>query len=90
MSFRLFVGNLSPVATSDELQELFSGAGEVKSCRVIIDRESGRSKGFAFIEMGSQEIANTAKEKFNGQDLHGRAIKVSDAKPKNGQRSSDS
>lgn len=89
MSFRLFVGNLAPVATSEELQELFSGVGEVKSCQVIIDRETGRSKGFAFIEMDSQEIANTAKEKFNGQDMHGRAIKVSDAKPKNEQRSRD-
>jgi RNA recognition motif-containing protein len=50
---------------------------------LITDRDSGRSKGFAFIEMNSQDNANTAKEKFNGQDLHGKPLKVNDAKPRN-------
>jgi len=87
MSTKLFVGNLSLDTTSDELRELFSGAGAVDSCLLITDRETGRSRGFAFVEMSSKEIANTAKEKFNGQEVHGKAIKVSDAKPKNEKRS---
>lgn len=82
MSAKLFVGNLSPETTSDELSTLFSEAGVVDSCNLIIDRETERSKGFAFIEMNSKEAANAAKEKFNGQDLHGRALKVDNAKPK--------
>ena len=82
MSAKLFVGNLSPETTSDELSTLFSEAGVVDSCNLIMDRETERSKGFAFIEMNSKEAADTAKEKFNGQDLHGRALKVNDAKPK--------
>jgi cold-inducible RNA-binding protein len=82
MSAKLFVGNLSPETTSDELNTLFSEAGAVDSCNLIIDRETERSKGFAFIEMNSKEGANAAKEKFNGQDLHGRALKVDNAKPK--------
>ena len=83
MSNKLFVGNLSPDTTGEELRTLFSEVGEVDSCQLITDRDSGRSKGFAFIEMNSQEIANTAKEKLNGQDLHGKALKVNDAKPRN-------
>jgi cold-inducible RNA-binding protein len=83
MSAKLFVGNLSPDTTGDELRNLFSEVGEVDSCHLITDRDSGRSKGFAFIEMNNQDIANSAKEKFNGQDLHGRPLKVNDAKPRN-------
>lgn len=83
MSAKLFVGNLSFETTSDEIRDLFSEVGPVESCQVITDRETGRSKGFGFIEMNSQAEANTAKEKFNGQDLHGRALKVDEAKPKN-------
>lgn len=82
MSAKLFVGNLSHDTTSDELTSLFSEAGVVESCQLITDRDTGRSKGFGFIEMNSKEAANTAKENFNGQDLHGRALKVDDAKPK--------
>ena len=82
MSARLFVGNLSHETTSDELSTLFSEVGTVDSCNLIIDRETERSKGFAFVEMNSREGADAAKEKFNGQDLHGRALKVDDAKPK--------
>lgn len=83
MSAKLFVGNLSYATTSDELNTLFSEVGAVDSCNLIIDRETERSKGFAFIEMNSVEAADAAKERFNGQDLHGRALKVDNAKPKN-------
>jgi len=83
MSAKLFVGNLSPDTTGDELRTLFSEAGAVDSCQLITDRDSGRSKGFAFIEMNSQETADSAKEKFNGRDLHGKPLKVNDAKPRN-------
>jgi len=82
MSAKLFVGNLSPDTTGDELRDLFSEVGEVDSCQLITDRDSGRSKGFAFIEMTSTDSANSAKEKFNGQDLHGKPLKVNDAKPR--------
>jgi RNA recognition motif-containing protein len=82
MSAKLFVGNLSSDTTSEEIRELFSLAGAVESCQVIEDRETGRSKGFAFVEMSSLEVANTAKEKFNGHNFHGKALKVDEAKPK--------
>jgi cold-inducible RNA-binding protein len=83
MSAKLFIGNLSADTTGDELRALFSEMGEVDSCQLITDRDSGRSKGFAFIEMNSQDNANAAKEKLNGQDLHGKPLKVNDAKPRN-------
>ena len=83
MSAKLFVGNLSYQTTSDELRDLFSEVGVVDSCNLIIDRETERSKGFAFVEMNTREAAKAAQEKFNGQDLHGRALKVDEAKPKN-------
>jgi RNA recognition motif-containing protein len=86
MSAKLFVGNLSYETTSDELNTLFSEVGVVDSCNLIIDRETDRSKGFAFIEMNTKEGANAAKEKFNGQELHGRALKVDEAKPKSESR----
>jgi cold-inducible RNA-binding protein len=87
MSVKLYVGNLSYDTTGDELQTLFSEVGPVESCNLIIDRDTDRSKGFAFIEMASKEGADAAKEKFNGQDLHGRALKVNEAKPRNESRS---
>jgi RNA recognition motif-containing protein len=82
MSAKLFIGNLSYETTSDELNTLFSEVGVVDSCNLIMDRDTERSKGFAFIEMNSKEEADAAKERFNGQDLHGRALKVDNAKPK--------
>lgn len=82
MTSKLFVGNLSHDTTSDELTTLFSGAGVVESCQLITDRDTGRSKGFGFIEMNSIEAAAAAKAKFNGQDLRGRTLKVDDAKPR--------
>jgi RNA recognition motif-containing protein len=82
MSAKLFVGNLSNETSSDELRTLFGEVGVVESCQLITDRETGRSKGFGFIEMNSVEAASAAKDKFNGQELHGRALTVNDAKPK--------
>lgn len=86
MSVKLYVGNLAYETTSDELNTLFSEVGQVDSCNLIIDRDTDRSKGFAFVEMDSTESANAAKEKLNGQDLHGRALKVNEAKPRNDSR----
>ena len=86
MSARLYVGNLSHDTTSDELRTLFSEAGTVDSCNLVMDHETERSRGFAFIEMDSEEAANAAKEKFNGQDLHGRALKIDEARSKNERR----
>lgn len=80
MSVKLFVGNLAPETTHAQLRELFSTAGTVESCRVIIDRTSGTSKGFAFIEMTSMEAANIAVEQFNGKDFQGKMMKVNEAR----------
>ena len=83
MSAKLFIGNLSPDTSGEELRALFSEIGEVQSCQLIMGADTGRSKGFGFVEMDSIESADRAKEKLNGQDLHGRALKVNDAKPRN-------
>ncbi len=83
MSAKLFVGNLAPETTSAEIRDLFSAAGVVESCQLITDRETGRSRGFAFVEMNSIAAANTAKEKLDGHDLNGKTLKVNEAKPKN-------
>lgn len=80
MSVKLFVGNLATETSSSQLRELFSAAGTVESCRVIIDRTTGVSKGFAFIEMTSVEAANSAVEKFNGQDFQGKTMNVNEAR----------
>ena len=82
MPVKLFVGNLPQEATSTEIRDLFSTAGAVESCQLITDRETGRSKGFGFVEMNSREAANVAKEKFNGHNLHGKTLKVDEAKPR--------
>jgi len=82
MSARLFVGNLSPATTSKDIRDLFSAAGVVESCQLIEDRETGRSKGFAFVGMNSAEAAQAAKEKFDGHELHGKTLRVNEAKPR--------
>ena len=84
MSVKLFVGNLSNDTSSDDLRALFGEVGVVESCQVITDRETGTSRGFAFIEMDTVEAGDAAKERLNGKDLRGQAIKVNDAKPKTG------
>jgi RNA recognition motif-containing protein len=82
MEAKLYVGNL-PYSTVDaDLQTLFSQAGTVKSAQVIKDRVSGRSKGFGFVEMSSDEEAQAAISKFNGQDFNGRALTVNIARPR--------
>ena len=83
MLARLWVGNLSPETTSEEIRELFSNVGQVESCQLVEDRETGLPRGFAFVEMNSLEAAYTAKEKFNGHELHGKALKVKGAVQKN-------
>jgi cold-inducible RNA-binding protein len=82
MSVKLFVGNLSHETTSTEICDLFNTVGGVESCHLIKDRESGLSKGFAFVEMNSAEAADAVKEKFNGYDLNGKMLKVNEARPK--------
>lgn len=89
MGKKLYVGNLSYTVDSTQLTDLFAQVGTVDSANVIMDRESGRSKGFAFIEMSANEEAEAAIQKFNGTDLSGRAMNVSEAKPQ-APRSGDS
>lgn len=81
MSKKLFVGNLSWGATDEQLRDLFSAAGTVESATIIKDKMSGRSKGFAFVEMSTEEEAQAAIEALNGKELDGRAINVSEARP---------
>lgn len=82
MSTKLYVGNLSFGTTSEQLQELFSQAGTVQSASVVEDRETGRSRGFAFVEMATNDEAAAAIDQFNGKELGGRALKVNEAKPR--------
>jgi len=82
MSTKLYVGNLAFQTTSEELQELFAQAGTVESASVVEDRMTGRSRGFAFVEMATPEEATAAIEQLNGKEVGGRALKVNEAKPR--------
>jgi cold-inducible RNA-binding protein len=82
MATKLYVGNLSFRTSGDELREIFSQAGTVESASVIEDRETGRSRGFGFVEMATAEEAAKAIEMFNGKELGGRNLTVNEAKPK--------
>jgi RNA recognition motif-containing protein len=82
MGTKLYVGNLSFRTTSEELREAFSAVGTVESASVIEDRETGRSRGFAFVEMSTPEAAAAAIEQFNGKDFGGRNLTVNEAKPR--------
>lgn len=82
MSTKLYVGNLSFRVTSDDLQAHFAQAGAVESAKVVEDRETGRSRGFGFVEMASAEEANAAIEQFNGQEYDGRNLVVNEARPR--------
>ena len=82
MSTKLYVGNLAFGVTSDDLHEHFAQAGAVESAKVVEDRETGRSRGFGFVEMTSSEEAMAAIEQFNGQDLDGRSLVVNEARPR--------
>jgi cold-inducible RNA-binding protein len=82
MSTKLYVGNLSFQTTTQDLEALFAQAGTVQSASVVEDRDTGRSRGFAFVEMSSAEEATSAIEQFNGKEVGGRALKVNEAKPR--------
>ena len=82
MGRRLYVGNLSYNVDSSQLEQLFSQHGSVTSAEVISDRDTGRSKGFGFVEMGSDEEAQAAIAALNGQEHDGRALTVNEAKPR--------
>jgi len=82
MEAKLYVGNLPYTTVDADLESLFSQAGTVKSAQVIKDRVSGRSKGFAFVEMSTADEAQAAINKFNGQDFNGRALTVNLARPR--------
>ena len=82
MGNKLFVGSLPFETTDAELSEVFSKAGTVESANVITDRNTGRSRGFGFVEMSNDEEAKKAIEELNGSDLKGRNIVVSEAKPR--------
>lgn len=81
MSKKLYVGNLPYSANDNSLMDTFSECGSVQSAKVIMDRDSGRSKGFAFVEMSTDSEAQAAIQRFNGQQMDGRAMNVSEAKP---------
>ena len=86
MAKKLYVGGLSYNTTDNSLREAFSQAGAVESATVIMDRMSGRSKGFGFVEMSSEEEAQKAIEMLNGKDLDGRTITVNEARPQEPRR----
>ncbi|HSX36660.1 MAG TPA: RNA-binding protein [Patescibacteria group bacterium] len=81
MANKLFVGSLAYSATDDDLAQFFAEAGTVVSAKVIVDRDTNRSKGFGFVEMSSDEEAKKAIDTLNGKDLAGRAVAVSEARP---------
>ncbi len=81
MAKKLYVGNLPYSTTSDDLQNEFSQAGTVSSAQVIMDKMTGRSKGFGFVEFASDEEADKAIEMFNGKEMDGRALTVNEARP---------
>ena len=81
MNKKLYIGSLSYETTEDSLKDLFSGAGSVESAAVIKDKISGRSKGFGFVEMSTEDEAKKAIEMFDGKELDGRTIVVNEAKP---------
>jgi len=78
---KLYVGNLGYGVTSNDLEQMFAAHGTVKSAQVITDRDSGRSKGFAFVEMGTDQEAQAAIAALNGKDVGGRSMTVNEARP---------
>ncbi len=81
MGSKIYVGNLPFSATSESLNEMFSKFGTVDSAKIVMDRDTGRSKGFGFVEMSSADDAAAAIEKLNGQDHGGRSLVVNEARP---------
>jgi RNA recognition motif-containing protein len=84
MGKKLYVGNLTYDTTESTLEQLFGAFGTVQSAQVIMDRDTGRSKGFAFVEMGSDQEAQAAIAGLNGKEVGGRSLTVNEAKPKEG------
>ncbi|MEI6891647.1 MAG: hypothetical protein V5783_05690 [Pontiella sp.] len=82
MEKRIYVGNLSYTTTEDEILNLFQQVGTVASCQLMLDKFTSRSRGFAFVEMETVEEANSAVERFSGQDIEGRSLRVNIAKPR--------
>jgi cold-inducible RNA-binding protein len=87
MAQKLFIGGLSFSTSDERLRELFATAGTVESAAVVTDRDTGRSRGFGFVEMSTAEEAAEAVKKFNGQEVDGRTLKVELANPSGGGRS---
>ncbi len=81
MSMKLYVGNLSFNTSQQDLSDLFAAVGTVESTNIIEDRETGRSRGFGFVEMSSKEEGKSAIEQLNGKEIDGRELKVNEAKP---------
>jgi RNA recognition motif-containing protein len=82
MGKKLYVGNLTYGVTDSDLQQMFAAHGSVTSAQVIMDRDTGRSKGFGFVEMGSDQEAQAAIQALNGQENDGRRLTVNEARPK--------
>ena len=82
MSMKLYVGNLSFQTSSEDLQQLFGQAGTVESATVVEDRETGRSRGFGFVEMATNEEGQAAIQQFNGKEVNGRSLNVNEARPR--------
>lgn len=78
----IYVGNLSYQATEDELRDAFAAHGDVKSVNVIVDRMTGQSRGFAFVEMATKEAGEAAIEALNGFELRGRPLRINEARPR--------
>jgi len=82
MGKKLYVGNLSYDITDSALEQMFAAHGTVQSAQVIMDRDTGRSKGFGFVEMSSDQEAQTAMKELNGQEVGGRSLTVNEARPR--------
>ena len=82
MSMKLYVGNLAFATSNQDLEQLFAQAGTVQSANIIEDRETGRSRGFGFVEMSSKEEGEAAIAQFNGKEINGRSLNVNEAKPR--------
>src|SRR2546421_10938047 len=82
MAKKIYVGNLSFQTTDTDLNQMFSEVGQVESVQIITDRDTGRSKGFGFVEMSDDAAATKAIERFNGKEVNGRALTVNEARPK--------
>ena len=84
MGRKLYVGNLTYGVTNSDLEKMFEPFGRVESAQVIMDRDTGRSKGFGFVEMGSDQEAQAAIAGLNGKEIDGRTLTVNEARPKEG------